>query len=157
MPITSLGPTVLGSSFCIIIDFLMSYLKKSDYDIRKWITMQKLKPRTSRPKICEILRLKNNLVRNEIGCSLEEIKTSKSAQLTHKIFYKFFYIFVCISGTVLPLHVFFHPKINKDARLQMTSRHRWAQLTQKVAPLTANPIIKKISFANANPITQIFR
>ena len=32
-------------------------------------------------------------------------------------------------------------------------QHRWAQLTQKLAPLTASPIIKKISFANANPIT----
>ena len=34
--------------------------------------------------------------------------------------------------------------------------HRWAQLTQKLAPLTAIPLIEKISFANANLITQIF-
>ena len=34
---------------------------------------------------------------------------------------------------------------------------RWAQLTQKLAPQTANPITKKSSFANANPITRIFR
>ena len=38
----------------------------------------------------------------------------------------------------------------------LASAHRWAQLTLKLAPLTAIPLIKKISFANANPITQIF-
>ena len=35
--------------------------------------------------------------------------------------------------------------------------HRWAQLMQKLAPLTAVPLIENISYANANPITQIFR
>ena len=32
-----------------------------------------------------------------------------------------------------------------------------AQLTQKLGPLTAIPLIEKISFANVNPMTQIFR
>ena len=35
--------------------------------------------------------------------------------------------------------------------------HRWAQLTQKLAPLTAIPLIEMIIFANANPMRQIFR
>ena len=35
--------------------------------------------------------------------------------------------------------------------------NRRAQLTHKLAPLTAIPLIEKISFANASPITQIFR
>ena len=34
--------------------------------------------------------------------------------------------------------------------------HSWAQLTQKLAPLTAIPLVENISLANANPITQIF-
>ena len=34
--------------------------------------------------------------------------------------------------------------------------HRWAQLTQKLALLTASSIVKKISFANANPMARIF-
>ena len=38
----------------------------------------------------------------------------------------------------------------------LTGTHRWAQLMQKLAPLTAIPLIKKISFANANLITQMF-
>ena len=40
---------------------------------------------------------------------------------------------------------------------EISDRHRWAQLTQKLAPLTASPIIKKISFAKTNRITRIFR
>ena len=41
--------------------------------------------------------------------------------------------------------------------LLFSGQHRWAQLTQKLAPLTAIPLMENNSFANANPITQIFR
>ena len=40
-------PTVLGSSFCIMTNFLMSELK-SDNNIHKLIMMQKLGPRTEK-------------------------------------------------------------------------------------------------------------
>ena len=40
---------------------------------------------------------------------------------------------------------------------KVNNKHRWAQPAQNLAPLTASPIIKKISFAIANPITRIFR
>ena len=35
--------------------------------------------------------------------------------------------------------------------------YRWAQLTQKLAPLLAIPLIENTSFVNVNPITQFFR
>ena len=37
-------PAVPGSSFCVIINFLMSWLKKSDYDLKRLIMTQKLEP-----------------------------------------------------------------------------------------------------------------
>ena len=41
--------------------------------------------------------------------------------------------------------------------LKQNSTHRWAQLTQKLASLTAIRLIENISFANANLISQVFR
>ena len=46
--------------------------------------------------------------------------------------------------------------IDEEGAKMIDIKHRWTLLTQKLAPLTASPIIKKISFANANPITRIF-
>ena len=48
-------------------------------------------------------------------------------------------------------------EIGKDKCCSDSFAHRWAQLTQKLAPLTAIPLIEKICFASANPITQILR
>ena len=42
----SFRPAVLGSNFRIIINLLTSQLKKSGYDIKKLIMMQKLESRT---------------------------------------------------------------------------------------------------------------
>ena len=46
-------PAVLGISFYIIINFFSVIIKKSDYDIKKLIMMQKLEPRIAGPKHTE--------------------------------------------------------------------------------------------------------
>ena len=63
-----------------------------------------------------------------------------------------------ISNIVVTLHPSPFLKTTATFSNALIQFHRrWAQLTQKLAPLTASPIIKKISFTNANPITRIFR